>query len=159
MIEKRISSSLSKCVFLCCQTYGSATWCVSDVAWSRWNRKPLTEAFGISSIWLDCCLNPLSLVRTAYFILKPRGSPVTPRHVFVLNFLNSSLLRAILFTQTAKYIMVLKGFGPHVVHVLLWLHRKIKHFIWIKFWIHDRFGHIKDMSIVAMEVSGWTAKM
>lgn len=104
-----------------CQTHGSATWCVSDVAWSRWNRKPLTEAFGISSIWLDCCPDPLSLVWTAYFILKPRGSPVTPRHICVSNFPNSSLLRAILFTQTSKYLMVLKGLGPHVVRLLLWL--------------------------------------
>lgn len=131
--KKDLKQSHKMCL-LCCQTHGSATWCVSDVAWSRWNRKPLTEAFGISSIWLDCCPNPLSLVRTAYFILKPWGSPVTPRHICVLNFPNSSLLRAILFTQTAKYIMVLKGFGPHVVHLLLWLHRKIKHFIWMKFW-------------------------
>lgn len=156
--KKDVKQSHKMCL-LGCQTHGSATWCVSDVAWSRWNRKPLTEAFGISSIWLDCCPNPLSLVRTAYFILKPWGSPVTPQHICVSKFPNSSLLPAILLTQTASYVMVLKGLGPHVVHLLLWLHRKIKHFIWMRLWIHDRFGHVKDMSTVAMGVSGWTANM
>lgn len=46
------------------QTHGCVTWFVSAVAWSRWNRQSLTKAFGISSISLDCCPDPLSLVRT-----------------------------------------------------------------------------------------------
>lgn len=57
-------------------------WHEADETGSR----PLTKAFGISSISLDCCPDPLSLVRMACL-------------------------------------------SPHVVHMLLWLQYKIKHFI------------------------------